>query len=379
MNRTSRTVAVAFRIGALMLPLSMYSPASALAQNHLIYDPATHTVAGTLPVSSSFNWRITSPESRRNDPSFPSATAELEVAVTSVPLGSSLAIAEGLVSLNQTSVAFSDYSQTKTLQVSVTAGSSTPPGDYTYILKAKVSNESDPKWGNGDGTVLTLSVAAPTATDTTPPNVSFDFPGQGSVFTYCAGGNLINVQVTAADAESVVTALYGSVNSSSANLALTPQSPNLLNTNTVIATGSFNAAGVGKYDLKAWATSAGGTSDKEASLQTVTVQYNLGWLPPVSLGKTGKAGSTMPIKFRSTDCLGAFVADTTVNVKVFKGTTASGSPLMNAFFGDGSTSVRISDLDEYIVNFQTQSTASDYLVQVYFNGVLHQSRTFSMR
>ena len=70
----------------------------------------------------------------------------------------------------------------------------------------------------------------------------------------------------------------------------------------------------------------------------------------------------------------------TVNVKVFKGVSTTGTPLMNAVYGDSSSSVRISTVDEqYIVNFQTQTGAADYLVQVFFNGVLNGSKTFSVR
>ena len=152
-------------------------------------------------------------------------------------------------------VSFNAYSQTRAIVVTVTAPAGTVAGDYTFELKAKVAITSTPKPGNGGGVFLTLSVATPTLIDTTPPNVSITAPVNDDSFTFCAAGNTINVGVTAADPESVVTALFGTVNSQ--NLVFTPVSPNLLNTNTVIATGSFNAGSVGKYDIKAWATSAG--------------------------------------------------------------------------------------------------------------------------
>jgi hypothetical protein len=377
-----RTAVATYRIAGLMLALTVFFALPVLAQNNLDHSPAEHTVSGPLPVSGTFNWTITSPEQRTRgqnpDPDVPAIAADLEVDATSWPVGSDEDQAEALVSLNESAVSFDAYSQTRTVGVTVTAPAGTVAGDYTFELKAKVATTSSPKPGNGDGVFLTVSVATPTMIDTTPPNVSITAPANGDSFKFCAAGNTINVGVTAADPDSVVTALFGSVNSG--NLVFTPVSPNLLNTNTVMATASLSAGSVGNYEIKAWATSAGGTSDKEASLVTVTLLYDLGWLPPLSLGKTAKAGSTIPIKFRSTECLGAFVPDQTVNVKVFKGVTATGTPLMNAVYGDSSSSVRISTVDEqYIVNFQTQTVAADYLVQVFFNGALNGSRTFSVR
>jgi hypothetical protein len=104
------------------------------------------------------------------------------------------------------------------------------------------------------------------------------------------------------------------------------------------------------------------------------------WLPPISLGKTSKGGSTMPIKFTISDFNGNFITDTSVEVVVKEGATT----LMDAFYGTGASNVRISETDtQYIVNFQTASGAHSYNVFVYFAGVggqvLQGTTSFSTR
>ena len=87
------------------------------------------------------------------------------------------------------------------------------------------------------------------------------------------------------------------------------------------------------------------------------------WLPAISLQKTSKRGSTMPIKFTISGVNG-FVADQSVEVVVKEGATQ----LMHAFYGAGASNVRISETDmQYTVNFQTASGAHTYTVYVYFD------------
>jgi hypothetical protein len=127
------------------------------------------------------------------------------------------------------------------------------------------------------------------------------------------------------------------------------------------ASGSLTPSVIGTYTLHATATSDGGVGD---ATRAFVVNYNPAWLPPISLGKTSRGGSTVPIKFTISDANTNFVTDESVEVVVKEG----GVTRLNAFFGDGSSSVRISPTDmQYIVNFQTASGAHTYDVFVYFN------------
>lgn len=171
-------------------------------------------------------------------------------------------------------------------------------------------------------------------------------------------------------AESLVIDVAATVNATP--IALSTFTPD----NSVSVTGSFTPSGVGLYTIKAQATSAGGTSDPDQSRVDVPVAYSTGWLPPLSLGKTSKGGSTIPIKFSARDCAGTFMADDTVLVQVWEGATNQ----FTAVYGEGSTFVRIdTDSEQYITNFQTAAGAHHYVVKVYFNGLLHASRNFTVR
>ena len=68
------------------------------------------------------------------------------------------------------------------------------------------------------------------------------------------------------------------------------------------------------------------------------------------------------------DCDDAFVADTSVRVEVWEGSTLR----FTAVYGDGSGAVRIED-EHYITNFMPPSGNHTYAVKVFFNGSLQAS------
>ena len=165
-----------------------------------------------------------------------------------------------------------------------------------------------------------------------------------------------------------MTAVNATVNGSA--VALSSFTP----ANNVSVSGTYSATDIGSYTVSATATSAGGTSAPKTA--TFTVNYTLTFLPPLSLGKTAKGGSTIPIKFSARDCTGAFVADERVSVKVYEGTTL----VFTAVFGEGSDSVRIDPVaEQYITNFQTSAGAHTYTAKVLFNGFEQQSINCSVR
>jgi hypothetical protein len=341
---------------------------AAQAQNSASYSPSAHSIAGTIAFTDTYALQVTSPANLNANGTtrINGAGIETEMRVTALswPDGSSAAAAEALVSFSVPTLLFTALNQAQSVNVTFTATGSTIPGDYSYAIQAAPPGGLG--WGVGNHT-LNVEVSEPTAVDLTPPNVSITAPIDGTSLVFCAAGVAVPVTVTAIDAESVVTSVAADVNGSPLVLSFAAG-------HNVTATGSFTASGVGVYSVNASATSAGGTGN--ASQVSVTVQYNTIWLPPLALGKTGKGGSTVPVKVTARDCTGAFVHDESVRITVHEGAALK----LDALFGESADSVRIDDIDgHYITNFQTESGPHTYTVNVYFNGLLHTSRNFSVR
>lgn len=195
------------------------------------------------------------------------------------------------------------------------------------------------------------------------------------------GCTAVNIAFTATDAESVITAVSADVNGKMVNLTTIEG----LGTNSVNASGTYTPGSddpIGTYTVTAHATSAGGTGDGTA---TFNVNYIISFLPPLSLGKTNKGGSTVPIKFTARDCNGGFVHDESVKVVVQEITNGVDVEQLSGVFGEGASFVRIDDeVSQYIINFQTSSGAHNYRVDVFFNDFTdtpfkQEGKTFSVR
>jgi hypothetical protein len=182
-----------------------------------------------------------------------------------------------------------------------------------------------------------------------------------SIITLCSGGTPVDIAFEATDAESLISSVSADVNGNAVTLSTSG-----LNANSVDATGTYTAGAIGSYTVNAHATSEGGEGHASA---TFSVNYNLMWLPPLSLGKSNqKGGSTVPIKFTTRDCSGAFVHDGSVKVVVYEVTGTGDVEALTGYFGEGADFVRIDDqAGQYIINFQTASGVHTYRAEVYFN------------
>ncbi len=291
--------------------------------------------------------------------------AELRVNVAAYPDGSSEGEAAALVSLDVWSMTFYTLGETHQTTVHVAASQNTTPGDYVYTIQAV--GPAGMGWGISNHT-LTVTVSQPVVLDTTPPDVKLTSPVEGQAFTYCLAGTKVPVTISAVDAESLVTAVGGSVNGIA--FLVNPFIP----ANVVLATGEFTASGIGAYTVGAWATSAGGTGT--APEVGVSVNYTMSWLPPLSMGRT-ISGVAVPIKFAAHDCLGTFVADTSVRVEVWEASTLR----FSAVYGTGADAVRIdADNTHYVTNFsRPDSSSHTYTAKVFFNGFLQASLNFTVR
>jgi hypothetical protein len=366
---------LAFIAAMLVVPLTASAapcPYSCSGNHSDNIAPADKTISGTEPFMDSYTVTVTSPACLNCDGLTAlneSGGIDLTVGVVGTPTfppGSSQAEALSLLSFDSSPLHFTDLSQDQTFDVDVNVLAATTPGDYTYSICG--SGVSGYGWGVSC-TNLTVTVSAPSNTDTTPPVVTYASGCPGSY----GFGQSFGIEIDANDPESVVTAFDATLNGDPFGSATG------LGTNSAsIVVDPYNPSQIGTYALSATATSAGGTSDPAEC--SFTVSYNFMWLPPISLGKTSKGGSTMPIKFTISDFNGNFITDTSVEVVVKEGATT----LMDAFYGTGASNVRISETDtQYIVNFQTASGAHSYNVFVYFAGVggqvLQGTTSFSTR
>jgi hypothetical protein len=344
---------------AAMASAQMASAQSSGQNDSVDYAPRVKTVAGTLPLDTQYPLAVYAPTklNKQGDEALPNGIpAELRVNLVSSPEDSTPAAAP-LVSVDPSAMVFDALGQERTTTVRVTASANTTPGDYMYTIQAV--GPTGLGWGISNHT-LTVTVSRPGVPDTTPPAVTITAPTAGLKFTFCTGGTTVPVTISAADAESVITTVGGTVNGVAFPVTFAPA-------NTVVAEGQFAATAVGAYELKAWATSAGGTG--YSSPVVVTVNYAISWMPPISNG--GTIRGALPIKFDARDCHGTFVADSTVRVEVWEGTVLQ----FSAVYGDGSDFVRINeDQGHYIANFKPAAGNHTYTVKVLFNGYLQASR-----
>jgi hypothetical protein len=276
-----------------------------------------------------------------------------------------------------------------------------PVGDYVFTVAANPPPALG--WGVG-GHNLTASIAQyvaqvptsveqPFVLDVTAPQVNITAPTLPS-FTYVTGGTPVDVAFDASEIESPITSLAGSV--AGAPIALTVSGEG---TKAKSATGIATVGPVGVYTFTATATNTRTLPNPNpdslpanltgSATVDFSVNYDMSncWLPPLSLGKISKGGSTVPIKFTAKDANGLFVADNSVQVKVSEivvnaALQANDVLVSSGSFGTGSGAVRIDQLDaytgQYIANFQTATGAHKYRVDVFFNGSKQASKEFSV-
>jgi hypothetical protein len=359
----------------LSLALLLVAASRALA-NSTTYAPDPKTIEQTQPFSTSYVLTITSPSS--TTVTF-DVTTSVDITPTSWPVGSSAAEAAALVSLDTDSITFTAANEGHDVTISVSVSGSNTPGSYSYtIVSHRPTGPGYSTWGNGAGTLNVVVDAPVVGADGTPPSVTITKPTADQSFTFCTGGTPIDVAFNAQDGESAISAVDADVNGNAVVLSTVTG----LGTGNVDASGTYSATLLGGYTLTARATSLGGTGD---ATQNFSVNFDIMWLPPLSLGKTSKGGSTVPVKFTARDCSGNFVHDESVKVVVFEVTSGGDVQALSGLFGDGSTSVRIDDeAGQYIINFQTAAGVHNYRVDVYFNDFngspyKQGSKTFSVR
>lgn len=333
--------------------------------NDATYSPENKIISGEIPFTESYAVTFTSPSNlnRAGDEALITGTGiclNVNVSVQDNDGTSNEYVLSLLADdLSLVELCFTALSQQKTFTVNINVPGDAAPGDY--VIKFDTGTMLEFAWGAGGGSILTLSIAAPTTEpDTTAPIVAINEPVTDAAITYCSNSTPINIAFEAFDAESDITDAFAEVSGD----PVTDLTVDGLGTGEVSAIGTYNAEDIGIYILNAHATSSGGTGDASSSF---SLNYNVSWLPPLSLGKTRKGGSTIPIKFTVRDCNGNFVYDERIGVAVIEITETGEFTKLNGVFGEGASGIRIDDMaGQYILDFQTDPGVHNYRAEVYF-------------
>lgn len=116
--------------------------------------------------------------------------------------------------------------------------------------------------------------------------------------------------------------------------------------------------GVGKFTYTVVTVDKAGNAAQKSVTYTVAYSFS-GFLPPVSLDKVFKLGSTIPVKFQLQDAMGNYVASAhaTIMIQQYSGNEPVGEPIeVNSTSGaDVGNAFRYSSADNlYIYNLNTQ-------------------------
>jgi hypothetical protein len=250
-------------------------------------------------------------------------------------------------------------------------GSGTGPSGYVYFAFSAWSSDAhfggkpvSVAFDNFEGRVV--------ATTQVPPAIEIKKPVADSSFPFRNGGTPIDIEFEALDKSKPITGLAAAVNGEAVAIQKSG-----LGSLKAKGTARYVCGGIGKYVVTASGTSAGGTGVAAAEFG---VDYDLRWLPPISLDKFAKGGSTVPIKFSIRDVAGKFIHDKSVVVIVSEIFSAGEERKSVAVFGKGSSCVRIDDVGkQYVLNFKTAKGAHKYRVDAFFAGVAYNDFEFILQ
>lgn len=299
---------------------------------------------------------------------------------------------------------YSGTGQTQTYNLSID-GNGAPAGTYTFHVHANASTDGDGNgnndgdydnddlggpgvgWGFASGVDLVIVVTPEqNACDGDSVTAGIKAPTSGSNINFCNGGTPIPVDVTGVSSKSTITSLTAAIDSVNVSLSLTG-----IGTASAEGTGTGSVGSVGQHGISATANDACGNSDTATeNFGVVYVFSGNGLQPPLAGGTRPKGGSDAPIKLIPRDCNGNIVPfDSTVEIKIYRGTGANKTLLQDSTFGGctgsncglgADTTVRYdSTTGQYITNFQTAAGANTYTIEFYFGGFLNFTTTFSTK
>lgn len=231
-------------------------------------------------------------------------------------------------------------------------------GNYDLVFNA--SNEF--------GAASPVNVSFRVESVTPVPSVTIHAPVAGTEFTRTAGDpdTTVNFDFSggtdAGEIESVMVTLDGVVVSSTIIG---------LNSPSIAGSGSASFGEGGTHTLSVTVSNGQATA---TDVTTFTINESSGevcqtltWLPPISLNKTIKGGSTMPIKFRL-DCEGIFVEDTSTLIAIYEifDDESISEPVVYPY-GTGSPNPADYAItgNMYHLNFDTSEGVHRYKIEVF--------------
>lgn len=266
------------------------------------YSPQLQPIEGDQPVVFSYNLEITSP------PNVAVGSNQIITPVPGVvtaPSGVSVATALSFVSLSPTSLVFTGPHQTQTITVSLSVPLGTAAGDYSW----SISTSGWPAGTIDPFAFINAKVTIPQIPDS--PAVNLTAPIDGATFVYNTGGPPLTIPLAFTATAPAVSPII-SVDADLNGLAV-PVSSSGLGTGSVSANGVLTVTSGGLFTVRARATNGVGTSEDTAEFTVIVentpppppppppARCGVNWLPPISLGKVQKGGSTVAIKFEL-DC-----------------------------------------------------------------------------
>lgn len=266
------------------------------------YKPQLRLIEGDQPLTHSYTLEITSPSNVTGNANL---TITPVIGVISAPSGVSVATALSYVSHSPASIVFTGPNQTQELTVSVNVPLGTTAGDYSWSIATS---------GWPAGTIdplatINAKVTIPQVPDA--PAVSLTAPIDGATFVYNAGGPPLAIPLAfsaTAPAISPIISVDADLNGQAVAVSATG-----LGTGSVSASGVLTVTSGGLFTVRARATNGVGTSEDTAEFTVIVentpppppppppARCGVNWLPPISLGKVQKGGSTVAIKFEL-DC-----------------------------------------------------------------------------
>lgn len=268
------------------------------------YNPQLRLVEGDQPLTYSYDLEITSPSNIAENAN---VTITPVFGVISAPSGVPVATALSYVSHSPASIVFTAPNQTKAITVSVNVPLGTAAGDYSWSIATSgwPVGTIDPR------ATINAKVSIPQAPEA--PAVSLTAPLDGTTFVYNAGGPPLVIPLAfsaTASADSPITAVDADLNGQAVTVSATG-----LGSGNVSANGVLTVTTGGLFTVRARATNGAGTSEDTVEFTVIVentpppppppppppAQCGVNWLPPISLGKVQKGGSTVAIKFEL-DC-----------------------------------------------------------------------------
>jgi hypothetical protein len=178
--------------------------------------------------------------------------------------------------------------------------------------------------------------------DLTKPSVSLNFNGGVWSNGFLIAGSSVNLNTTASDNLSGLLEVTTNGNSGYSS--------------------SFYAGSTGTYSFTSIAKDKAENSASRTITFNVAYQFN-GWRPPVSLTKSFKSGSTVPVKFIVVDANGNPVKDG-LNVIVKIGNSSAAALLDDASTGQYKAEVKLSGTGNQIVSLEGNITQASLSITV---------------